>query len=662
MAFVLLDHRYQNAQADTSSAFVTMSILGRKVRMRHVFALPLFFACLLCVTVVGADEAAELLKVIQSPEMSDVDRANAFEKIGDIAREDAVEPLAGFLSDNKWSHYARFALQKMEGENVTDALFHSLDALEGDLRLGVIDTIGRRRDPFAVPRLAELLTDADVKVAAAAAVALGGIGTTNAAAALTEALSSEQDSSRKESLASSLLIAGQGLVKSGNTRDAVDLFDRLRIADVSRPCQIGATQNAILARGAEGVDLMVEQLKSADRDFIQIGLAVSRVLPGDGATGALTDLLKTETSPDRRILLILALKDRGDRQALGAILEQLESDSAAVQLAAIEAAGTLGDDSTVPILLAGANTVNVDAVLGSLVGLKGDRVDTALMKAAEPPDTSPLAVRALGQRRAGEAADLLLRLSAADSAAISQEAIVALGMAATQQRFPDLLALLQAAETADRKAAVQKAIHAAVSRCTEPDACAAALGAMIPGSSGADREFLFEQIRMAGGAEAVALMQSFATGSDEALQDASTKTLGLWLSADAGPVLLQVAQGDGRYANRALGGYIRIFRQFELPESERAAMAAQALDVARRPNERNAAIDAMTRFPCLETFHLALGQLDMPGSETAAARAVLTIGRTVLDLNPEAGRAGLERLIDADVSKSATDSARALLE
>jgi hypothetical protein len=53
---------------------------------------------------------------------------------------------------------------------------------------------------------------------------------------------------------------------------------------------------------------------------------------------------------------------------------------------------------------------------------------------------------------------------------------------------------------------------------------------------------------------------------------------------------------------------------------------------------------------------------DTTGSEAIAGKAVLTIDRTVLDLDPETGRAGLERLIDADLSKRMTDSAKALLE
>ena len=170
--------------------------------------------------------------------------------------KDALGTLAGFLSDETWSHYTRVALQKMEGENVTDTLLQSLETLQGNLRLGVIDTIGRRRDPRAVPRLSDLLTQSDAEVAAAApaAAALGMIGTTDSA----EALSTQDDPDRKKSLASAVLIAGQRLVKSGSTQIAGGLFDHLREADVPKPYRIGATQNAMLARGKRGVDLVVE--------------------------------------------------------------------------------------------------------------------------------------------------------------------------------------------------------------------------------------------------------------------------------------------------------------------------------------------------------------------------------------------------------------------
>ena len=325
--------------------------------MRPIFALTCLFVCLLAVPAMGADDAAALLKTIQSPDSADVDRANAFEKIGDLAGDEAVEALAGYLGDKKWSHYARFALQKMEGPKVTDALVKAIGEVDGDLKLGVIGTIGRRQDPAAIAPLAKLLADQDANTAASAAVALGWIATPEAAAKLTEAFDAEKDGARKASLGSGLLLVGQRLLKKGDTNEAIAVFDLLRSADVPKPCQVAATQFAIVARGADGVDLMVEQLKSSDRDSFETGLAVARVLPGEAATKALVDLLAAESSPGRQVLLIFAMKDRGDKQVLPAVLGKLESDATAVRLAAIDAVGTLGDASAVPTLLGSSSGV-----------------------------------------------------------------------------------------------------------------------------------------------------------------------------------------------------------------------------------------------------------------------------------------------------------------
>ncbi|MBN2294715.1 MAG: HEAT repeat domain-containing protein [Pirellulales bacterium] len=629
--------------------------------MRNFFALPIVLVCLLAAPAFCADDAAALLKKIQSPETPDVDRANAFEKIGDIAGDDAVAPLAGFLGDKKWSHYARYALQKMEGHQATEALLKSLGSLQGDLKLGVICSIGRRQDPIATAPLTKLLADTDAKLAESAAVALGWIATPDAAAALSKAFSAEKDSKRQVALGSALLLVGQRLARKGNSKEAVAVFDLVRNAELPKPYRIAATQNEILARGGRGVELMVEQLKTSDPDFFETGLAAARVLPGQSATKALINLLGKESLTNRQVLLILAMKDRGDKRALPAVLSKLKSDLPAVKLAAIDAVGVLGDASSVPALLSAAQGDAAEASISSLVALKGDDVNGALMKEAKKPATAPAAVKALGKRRVKESLDLYFEIAKSDSAA-AQEAIGAIGKTVPDDKFSDLIDMLKTAKNNARKAAIQDAIHSAIIRSTKPDICAETLGPMISDARGADREFLFEQILTAGGAKAVECMRKFATGSDVALQDAATKTLGRWLSADAGPALLEVANGKSQFANRALGGYIRLFRQFELPEEQRVAMAAKALEAARRPQERNAAIEAMTRFPCVGTYELALAQLDAPGSKKAAAKAVLTIARTVLTLDPQKGKAGLKKLIDANISADVTAQAKELLK
>ena len=75
-----------------------------------------------------------------------------------------------------------------------------------------------------------------------------------------------------------------------------------------------------------------------------------------------------------------------------------------------------------------------------------------------------------------------------------------------------------------------------------------------------------------------------------------------------------------------------------------------------------AALEAITRFPCVGTFDLALAQLSAKGSETSAAEATLTIARTVLDLDPQKGKIGLQKLIDANINENVTAAAKELLQ
>ena len=274
--------------------------------MRSVFAFVSLLICLLGTPAMCSEDAVALLKAIQSPATSDVDRANAFEKIGDVAGDEAVEPLAGYLGDPKWSHYARFALQKMPGQTVTAALVKSLDSLPVDLKVGVIVTIGRRHDPTAVEPMSKLLGDSESSVVDSAAIALGTIGTRESAAVLGEAFRAANDSARIASLGSALLLAGQRLVKTGHADEAVVVFDLLRAAEVPTSCRVAATQNAILARGAEGVDLLAEQLRSSDRDYFDIGLAAARVLPGEATTDRVLEILEMESVPERQVLLMRA--------------------------------------------------------------------------------------------------------------------------------------------------------------------------------------------------------------------------------------------------------------------------------------------------------------------------------------------------------------------
>ena len=66
------------------------------------------------------------------------------------------------------------------------------------------------------------------------------------------------------------------------------------------------------------------------------------------------------------------------------------------------------------------------------------------------------------------------------------------------------------------------------------------------------------------------------------------------MTVDAAPVLLDLAKTapDNKYKIRALRGYIRLVRQFTVPDAQRVEMCRAALDAAERDAEKKRAPDS----------------------------------------------------------------------
>ena len=100
----------------------------------------------------------ELIAVLRSG-APEADQALACKKLAVIGSADAVPDLAKLLSSEHLSSWARIPLEAIPGPGADGALRQAAEKLSGNLLVGVINSIGVRRDPAAVEMLAKKLKE-----------------------------------------------------------------------------------------------------------------------------------------------------------------------------------------------------------------------------------------------------------------------------------------------------------------------------------------------------------------------------------------------------------------------------------------------------------------------------------------------------------------------
>ncbi len=593
------------------------------------------FACLVLPAVAqdqnAADQAARHLAVLQS-EAPAADKALACKGLAMYGGKECVPALAPLLADEQLACWARIALQTIPDPAAGDALRAALDKLEGNLAIGVINSIAVRRDTKATGALIARVGDKDAEVAQAAAVALGRLGGPAAVKALETALTKGSPALRSAA-AEGCILAGEQLQAGGSAEQAVRLFDVVRAAELPKQRIIEATRGAILARGSAGIPLLMEQLRSADNDLFGIGLRAARELAGGKVTEALAAELP-QVSPERQVQLLMVLADRGDTAALPVVLQAAKSDSEEVRRMAVRALGYLGNASCVPMLLEMALSEDASlapVALSVLADVSGEGVDDDIVaRLADAGGKMRLVLIELAGQRVIRAAVPLL-LSAADDPDIQVRAaaLTALGKTIGPDHLPVLMERVSKAEDGAEVSAAVKALGAASQRMPDVEACAGQLVAAMTSAPDASKCRFLEVLAALGGDRALETVAAAASAPQPEMRETATRMLGEWMTIDAAPVLLDLAKNlpEEKYRVRALRGYIRLLRQFPLEDDQRIEMCRAALNAAQRDEERKLVIEVLQRYPGAETLRLAIELLEVPSLKDDAMATAFVIAK-----------------------------------
>jgi len=155
----------------------------------------------------------------------------------------SVPALAALLPKKEYSHMARYALERIVVPEAAQVMRDALPKLSSELQIGVIGSLGARRDLASVPALAALLVNPDTAVARSAALALGAIRTSEAAKALLETKTRNADSAQAATDAA--LACAEGLLVAGKAVEALAVYNRFTGEDQPKHIRLAATRGML---------------------------------------------------------------------------------------------------------------------------------------------------------------------------------------------------------------------------------------------------------------------------------------------------------------------------------------------------------------------------------------------------------------------------------
>lgn len=590
-----------------------------------------------------------------------------------IGAAESVAALTTLLSgqDAELKECARRALEKNPAPAATESLRAALkQGGETSWTIGLIQSLGERRDTAAVELIRPRLDSKETALAASSA--LGKIADAKAVAALWDAYAAGVSGA-----ADSLVAAGNRLLAAGDKTTANDLFSQLYLAGTpqsgaaaqaaKRPSAPAQVRSAALI-GCAGADsqsarqIIQDALQQPVPELQLAAVSAAAVAYGKAGVSAALAPLLPKLPASAKVYVLRALDAADEKQVIAVTGDSEEM----VRLAAFERLGQIGSAASIPVLFMVATAAPSSAqkaAAGALAMISGAGAAAAIAKLAGEGDTKSraAAIHALAARNDHLAAPALLKYAGEPDPEVSAVACAALAKVGTDNELEGLIQLVLSGKAPCAAAALQ----AVASRVTDKSAAAQKVIAQTQTAAPGKLAPLFEVLAMLGGNDALASVTLSAASSNEEVKDAAIRALANWPDFPATKSLLVIATDPQTTRVHSVLAVQAVARLVKTADKESAAArvdaALAAMKAAPRDEEKKLLLSALASVPDKRAGEAIRPYLSDPKFQKEAGLAAMTLAETLRRSDRPAARELAQAVKDAGLSDSLNRRADAIL-
>lgn len=543
----------------------------------------------------------------------------------------AVPVLRKLLLKGGTSDTARYALEKIPGDAAQKAFIDSLAETQVAVKLGIISSLGNRKDTSALPVLKEYLYGSDKILAESAATAIGQISSIKSAEILSQALKDLKGDLRIKAAFSLLLCTDQLLERKVQIQSLYKFYRVLMTDGIPLPIQQAAVKGKILTTHTCPIQMVIDLLKGKEKDLYLPAINMIPVIFSKQHIPYLCPLLK-ELPAVRQVQLLAVFSKYKIPETRRSAVTSLKSTDSAVRIAALEALAEIGSAKTVGLLAehaARSTGIEQTAARKSFWTLQGQDIDqailTGLIKTADPKIRTEY-LRSISERCILPGISLLMDQIRTDDSRNRLQAIRACRKIAHPSALPELLKHLLSIRSEAEANELGITIALVSSKITIPEKRGDAVTAVLEEVEDPKiRARLIRILGKIGDNSKLALLRLSLHNENKDIKDAAVRALTDWPDLSPKYDLLHIAKntGDSTHKILALRAYIRMIEMEKYQSPEGAVQSLKtSLGLASRPEEKKLVLGVLPVFACKEALILAESLLEDEAVQDEARAAI----------------------------------------
>jgi HEAT repeat protein len=303
-----------------------------------------------------------------------------------------------------------------------------------------------------------------------------------------------------------------------------------------------------------------------------------------------------------------------------------------LRLEAILSIAEIGDASAVRSIVLLLNESDADiarAAAAALAGLSGPEADSEVAKLLDhaDPKLKIKLVEIAGQRRMASAAPIVLKAMSDQDVSVRAAAIKGYGDLTGAGGIPILLDNLLKSADAKEISLYERTLGTVCPLASDKAACTKALIDALARAAPAVKPALLRTLRVTGGPDSLQAVRAAVDDPNTEVHAAAVRTIGEWPSAEASPVLLELAKNSAVPIDKALAlrGYLGLAMQKSVPVTDKLAICREAAALVQREEEKRMLLGAIGNAASPESFELIVPYLDDPSVRQEAVATVMAV-------------------------------------